>query len=183
MANRFVKTSYNADSRTITWAFPGTSLDAVTLAIGSASAAVRDHAMVHGFIQTCSDPASGEKTAEGKRKAILARATFLASGGEAWTEERAKGGVGSRFDSGAVIAAMARVLFGSDTDKANRAAENLATKRGITRDDALKLFAADERIAADIARARAKATGINADELLAGMDEEEATDEEVESLQ
>jgi hypothetical protein len=172
MANRFVKTSYDANTRVITWTFPGTQLDAVTLAIGNASAAVQAHAMVHGFVQTCSDPASGEKTAEGKRKAILARATFLGSGGADWTEKR-EGGVGSRFDSGAVIAAMARVLFAGDVDKANRAADNLAGKRGIGRDDALRLFAADARIASDMAAAKARATGINADELLAGMDAEE----------
>lgn len=182
---RFVKASFDSNTQVITWTIAGQA--PVTLNLNQVSAAVRARACVHGFIQRCSDNAADEKTASGKREAIAAMAEFYASGTDEWGRAR-KGGVGVRFDGGAVIAAVARVLFASDVDKANRAADAVATKRGISRDDALKLFAADERVAADIARAKALAAPakVNADELTAeieGMDDEpEPTDEELDAL-
>lgn len=164
MADRFVKTTVTG--RVITWTFPNTTLEPVTLDTANVAQKVADRALIHGFVQTCSDPAAGKKTASEKREAIAARAAFLQTSDE-WAKEREH--VAPKFDSGAVVTALAQVKFAGDIDKTGRAIEAVMAKRGLGRDDTLKMFAQDADVAAQIARNRAasRPTEIDADELLA----------------
>lgn len=171
---RFVKTSFDASTQQITWTVAGQF--PVVLDLGRVSEANKQRAMVHGFIQRCSDNAADEKTAEGKAKAIREMVEFYGAGGAEWERTRVGGGV--KFDSGAVITAMARALFGGNVDRANHAADAVAGKRAISRDEALKLFAADERVAGEIARAKAAKAKMNADDLLGEIGGEEEPSEE-----
>lgn len=152
MADRFVKTTVTG--RVITWTFPNTTLEPVTLDTANVAQKVADRALIHGFIQTCSDPAAGKKTAAEKREAIAARASFLQTS-EEWAKEREA--TGPKFDAGAVVTALAQVKFAGDIDKTNRAVEAVMAKRGLGRDDTLKMFAQDADVAAQIARNRAAA--------------------------
>jgi hypothetical protein len=151
-----------------------------------ASAVNRARAEMHGWNQRLADAAALDKgaTAAQKHAAIAELATYYMGGEVEWAR---KGAAGPRpFDVGLVVTAMCNVLTSGDVDKANRAIEGLAVKRNVTREEAAKLFAADERIAAEMGRIRAQRAGTKfdaqsaIDELLADADEDEETADEPE---
>lgn len=137
------------------------------------------HAAVHGWIQRLSDAAALDKgsTAEQKHAAIQALADYYASGTTEW-KRKAVGGGAARFDTGLAIQAMCNVLTNGDLDKAERLVERTMEKRGVGREEALKIWAGTEQIAAEMARIKAsRATKVDADTLLeefADEDEEES---------
>lgn len=142
-----------------------------------------DHARSHGWKQRISDAAALDKgsTAEQKRAAMASLAAYYEGGDVDWAR---KGGGGARpFDVGLVVMALCNLKTSGDVDKANRAIDNLAASRAVGREDAAKLFASDEAIAAEIGRIKAARAPIkfDADAYLAEMDsaddEEEATTE------
>lgn len=177
MANRMIKTQIDTTNGTITWTAPGTTLAAVVLDVAKVSAAKQKRAMYMGLASRAGDNAADEKTAAAKMAAVGLIVAHLMADGDEWELPRKTGP--RPFDAGAVVAAMARVLFASDVDKANKAADSVAAKRTISREEALKLFAADERIAEDMARAARAASGkpkVDADALLGEVADEEPTD-------
>lgn len=140
-----------------------------------ASQANNDYARIHGWRQRIADAAALDKgaTAADKRAAMAELVEWYEAGGDEWDRPRSGGGP-RPFDVGVVVEALARVKFAGDVDKANAAIDNLAGKREISREASAKLFAADERIATEIARIKASRApkGPDADELLGELAEE-----------
>lgn len=174
MAQRQIKTAYDAETQRLTWTMEG--VEALTLELGGLAADVRSRAMVFGFVQTVSDAGALKKgsTVAEKRAAMAKRIETLLAG--KWAADRQA----PAFNVGDVVTALARVKFNGSVDGANSAIDRYAAKHNISRDESAKLFAADEGIAAEIARIRAARTPakFDADAALAEMVEEEPTDEE-----
>lgn len=133
------------------------------------------YAAQHGWIQRLSDAAALDKgsTPEQKLAAIKALADYYLTGATEWKRKSAGGGV-AKFDSGLALTAMCNVLTQGDLEKAERLVERTMTKREVDREAALKIWAETEQVAAEMARIKAsRATKVDADSLLAEMDEDE----------
>lgn len=178
---REMKVAYDATTQRLSWTF-GTGLEPLSIELGGLTAEVRAAALVNGFKQTIADAGAlkkGSSVAE-KRQAMAARIATLLSG--KWTAERAERK--PVFNLGDVVLAMARVKLNGDVDKANLAIDRYAAKHSIGREEAGKLFAQDELIAAEVTRIeRARApVKFDADEELQKMDEAEEVEEPVDEL-
>lgn len=145
---------------TITWGYKAANpaLEDLVLHMDRVSGGVKAYAVFHGMKQRCGDGGADDKDLVARRASQEKLVSYYESGTESWEQPRVY--VAPKFDSGAAVAALARVKFAGDIDKANLAADRLATARNIARDDALKLFAADKDVAAEIARAKASATPV-----------------------
>ena len=142
------------------------------------------HAAVHGWIQRLSDAAALDKgsTPEQKRAAIQNLADYYLGGATEW-KRKAVGGGAAKFDTGLAIQAMCGVLTNGDLDKAERLVERTMAKREVGREEALKIWAETEQVAAEMARIKAsRATKLSAADMLAEMeadeDEEESSEEQ-----
>lgn len=139
-----------------------------------ASAAVRDHATIHGFTQRISDGAAlakNQKTgasasAQAKFDRMQAIAAFYEAGGDEWAMRSAGGGA-KRLDVGQVVMALIECGLATDVDVANSLISNLAGKRNIERDAAARAWLDTERVAVAFATIAARSAKVDADDLLA----------------
>ncbi len=153
MADRIITHALAADASSIT--FKVKDAGEFTFTLAEASEANRRRAEVHGWVQRISDAAALDKgsTNQAKLDAMKALAEHYAGGDVDWNR---KGGGGARpFDMGLLVTALAQTKCNGDIDKTNAAIDGVAAKRGIGREEAGKLFAADADVAAAMARIKA----------------------------
>jgi hypothetical protein len=103
-------------------------------------------------------------TPEEKRARMEAIARHMESGTAEWTM-RASGG-GSGPDAGLIVQAMVQSGIATDVDDANAKLAALATKRGIERKEALRLFGQTKQVLDAIAAIKAARSSVNAEDLL-----------------
>lgn len=133
-------------------------------------------AMMRGLKQRLENAAAIERdretgrpaTPQEKYEAIRKLADWVATGDQ-WEAPRAPGkGGGRKFNVGEAVVGMARVLK-ITVDEANEKIAALATKRGIDREAAAKVWAATPEVAVAIAQARAESAPSGAEDLLAEL--------------
>lgn len=136
-------------------------------------------AMMRGLKQRLENAAAIERdretgkpaTPEEKYNAIRALADWVTKG-DSWEAPRASGKSGGRkFNIGEVVMAIMRAA-GVGLDEANRRIDGLAEKRGITREEAAKVWAFTKDVAVAMAEIRAESAPAGADELLAELEGE-----------
>ncbi|MDE2097556.1 MAG: hypothetical protein KGL39_09945 [Patescibacteria group bacterium] len=167
---------FDSTSREITFNVMGAG--EVVLHIDSVHAENLAYAALHGFKQRISDaaalsrnPTNGQPASpENKRAAMQALVDHYESGSADWSVKRASGAGRSMPNAGLILQAIAEV-YGMGMDWAKTQVEKLAAKRGVEYRAALKLFAQTEKVGAKMAELRAKAGGVDADELLGELDE------------
>lgn len=143
------------------------------------SAENRARAMIHGFVQRISDGAALSRdtttglsaTPEAKLARMQLIADHLQSGATEWALRVA---APREDDAGLRLQGIMRGM-GVDLDAAEKLVAGLATKRGIDRDAAIKIWAASDKVARAIVEIKAERTAkgaTDADALLAEIDGE-----------
>ena len=143
-----------------------------------ASEAVRARATLHGFIQRISDGAAMSRdsttglpaTPGAKMARMKAIADHYESGTADWALRVAATGGGKKgFDVGAVIMALIRAGFADNVDGANAVLEGTATRKGIDRAAAAKLWAQTPEIIEALSTMAAERSPVKASDLLAEL--------------
>lgn len=173
-ANSVVTHRLNEDG-TITFIVKGAG--EFTLDPSKFHANITKHSVIHGAIQRVSDGGAMSRNPENGQPATpadkLARMERIARHMETSAVWGMKGPSGPRKpDAGLIVQALCATHAGGDVDKANRLIDGLATKRGVTRDEALAVWASVEDVSVEMARIKAKrvaATAPNADDLMAEL--------------
>ena len=147
-----------------------------------ASLANRRYAEFHGWKQRLTDAAAvsadtttGRTDAGAKHANIAALVEYYETGADAWARVRAAGEPGKARESAAihlVIPAMIELGKARDVDHANTLVGGLAGKKGITRDEALKLLLATADVGKKVAEMKLaqKTFAASADDLLEGLE-------------
>ena len=145
---------------------------------------ILQRAALHGFIQRISDGAAISRdpetgvaaTANDKLVRMQRIAEHMESGTDNWNLVVASGG---QTEGGLVVLAMVRAGLGADVDEANEKVARLMAKRTIERAAALAVWANTTQVAEALAAIRAERAAkkaaeadIDADDLLAEMEEE-----------
>ena len=133
---------------------------------------LRDRAEIHGLFQRVSDGGAISRNADTGRPASpadkLARMTMIAEhlmgGGTEWAMKAT--GERAAPDAGLIVLAICRAITRGNIDEANLAVDNLATKRGITRSESLRVWAGTDKVLAEIAKIKAERAPSGADDLL-----------------
>ena len=148
------------------------------------SAAIVDRAALHGFVQRISDgaaisrdPETGVAATAGDKLARMQRiAEHMESGTDNWNLVVASGG---QTEGGLVVLAMVRAGLGTNVDEANEKVARLMAKRTIERAAALAVWANTTQVAEALAAIRAERAAkkaaeanVDADDLLAEMEED-----------
>ena len=175
--NSIIGTTIN-DDRSVT--FNVKDAGAFTFHIGQVSAVCADRATLHGFIQRISDGAAMSRdqttglpaTPEATFARMKSIAEHYMSGTDDWGMKAAAGVRKAKgFDVGAVVMALVRAGLANDVDGANALIDGIATKRGVDRTAAAKVWAGAKEVAQAIADAVAEKAPSGAEALLAEMGE------------
>jgi hypothetical protein len=120
---------------------------------------------------TSANPETGRTDAEEKYTAVKALVEFYHQGGDAW-DMKATGARATGPDIGLLVRALVAMGKAADVDAANVLFEKLATKREITREEAIKLLWDAKDVKIKVAELRAATNSkINADDLLGELDD------------
>lgn len=153
----------------------------ILFAPGKASPQNRAYAEFHGWKQRLTDAAAvsadtetGKTSPAEKHAAILALVEYYETGADTWARKREAGAGGAARESAAihlVIPAMIELGKAKDLDHANKLVDGLAAKKGIKRDEALKLLLATSDVGKKVAEMKAaqKKYVADADSLLEGL--------------
>lgn len=157
----------------------------LTLDMGKLSAKVITRAAVHGLTQRISDAAAISRNTEtgksasplDKFNAMKALCEWYETGTEEWTRKRAVGtgaGSGSGYSNGLLEEALKRVYPGKSEERIREYV------KGLKASERLGLLGSDKirPVVEEIQREMAKDTKVDADALLAGLEEDEGASRE-----
>jgi hypothetical protein len=158
----------------LTWAFRGQ--EPIVLRLSNLAESVRDYAVYHGLKQRCGDKAALAKGSTLAEKAAAVRELVdHYNNGGAW--ELPRNAAGPRGVNHAMLVEAMQRALGVGFAKADSLITGMAVKRGISIEDARKVWseagdvkAAIAAIRAEMAAKSAETAGVSADSLMAEMD-------------